>query len=121
MMIPVYSPFQPEPIRLITEEQATKLIAAKRGRLQETPERSILLKVEPGDEDDPRVYDLMGKMLDSRETVRKQMIDPYENKWVWEHKRHGEELEAMREIQIQELRRTGTLPGSRKTTLRSMV
>lgn len=86
------------------------MIAAKRGKLIDSPERGILLKVEPGDEDDPRVYDLMGKMLDSRETVRKEMVDPYENRWVWQHKRAGEELEALREIQIAELRRTGTLP-----------
>lgn len=109
-LIPLYSPFSDDPIRLLTEAQATKLIAEKRGRLRSEPERSILLVVEPGDENDPRVFDLFGKMMDSRETVRKEIVDPWENRWIYQHKRTGEELEAWREIAIEELRFTGTLP-----------
>ena len=93
----------------MSELEATQLLKAKRGILRETPERSILLRIEPGDEDDPRVIDLFGKMLESRETVYRETVDPYMHTWVWQHKRQGEELEAYRQIQIEELRRTGVI------------
>lgn len=109
-MIALYSPHQARPLRLLDDEQAQKLLKSKQAVLIDLEgERALQLVLAPEFDDDPSAYDLQGRVNESRETVRRAILNEATHVWCWEHKLNGEELEAWAQIREEEWRKCGII------------
>lgn len=71
--------------------------------------RRLYLKVAPGDENDPRIWDLLNRMCESRKTVFRELVNAAEHKWVWAFKLRGEALEEYKQVGLEGLIKDGVL------------
>lgn len=111
-VIPIHSQIDNRFLGWTSEDSAKKMLTSGRGVLVRDKKgraRRINLKVQPGDENDPRIFDLMNRMCESRKYVYREIVNKSRHQWVWSHKMSGETLEAFREIGIEGLIKDGVL------------
>lgn len=110
--LPVHSSIDNRLIGWIGEPNVQSLLSAGRARLIRDRKgiiRRVYLSISASDEYDPRVWDLLNRMSESRKLVTREIVSPATHRWVWRHRLTGTDLEALREISIEELTKDGIL------------
>lgn len=106
--IPLHSPIDNKLISFLLEHQVQELIRQGRATLirdRKGAVRRAYLKIYPGDENNPVIWDLMNRMCSGRKEHQREVVNPAEHHWVWNHKLRGRRrFEAFAEI-LQEERK----------------